>query len=81
MDEGFILSNKFRKAVFHELAAGESDIELIAKKHHIIPKVAKSIVEELIKGNVVEKKERRYVLTKEGEKLAAKLKIQEKIGV
>jgi len=38
MDEGYILSNKYRRAIFDELASGESDIRRIAKKtsYHIL---------------------------------------------
>jgi len=39
MDEGFILSNKFRRAIFAELVSGETNIERIAKKQHIIRNV------------------------------------------
>lgn len=70
MDEGFILSNKFRKIIFEEFASGETDIIRIAKKNHIIKKVVIKITSEFIKGNIVERKGNGYVLTKEGEKLA-----------
>ena len=49
MDEGFILSNKFRRAVFAELVSGETDIERIAKKHHIIRNVAIRIADDFIR--------------------------------
>lgn len=70
IDEGFILSNKFRMAIFDELASGETDIWRIAKKHHIIRNVVRRVTEEFIKGGILEKKGNRYILTKEGEKLA-----------
>lgn len=71
MEEGFILSNKFRRTIFDRLASGETDINLIAKKHRIIPRVAKKVVDDFISGGILEKKGNKYHLTKEGEKLAA----------
>lgn len=70
IDEGFILSNKFRMAIFDELASGETNIYRIAKKHHIIQNVVRRITEEFISGGILEKKGNKYILTKEGEKLA-----------
>ena len=69
MDEGFILSNKYRRAIFDELAAGETNIERIAKKHRIIPSIAKRVADDFINGGILEKKEGRYIFTSEGEKL------------
>ena len=74
MDEGFILSNKFRRAVFAELVSGETDIERIAKKHHIIRNVAIRIADDFIREEIIEKKGNRYFLTNDGEKLAAHIK-------
>ena len=70
MDEGYILSNKFRRAIFDELASGEKNIDRIAKKQRIINVVAKKVVDDFINGGILEKKGNQYVLTKEGEKLA-----------
>ena len=70
MDEGYILSNKFRRAIFDELASGETSIERIAKKHHIIRNVAIRVADDFVSGGILEKKGNRYLLTKEGEKLA-----------
>lgn len=69
MDEGYIISNKFRRAVFDELASGETSIDRIAKKHHIVHFIAKKVAEDFIKGGILEKKGKRYVFTKEGQKL------------
>jgi len=55
MDEGFILSNKYRRAIFDEFAAGEVNIRRIAKKHRIIQTVAQRVVDDFIKGGIVEK--------------------------
>ena len=74
MDEGYILSNKFRRAIFDELASGETNIERIAKKHRIIRTVAKRIADEFIDGGILERKGNRYVFTKEGEKLVASIR-------
>ena len=70
MDEGYILSNKFRRAIFDGLASGESNLELIAKKHRIIINVAKRVVDDFISGGILEKKGNKYLLTEEGKKLA-----------
>jgi predicted transcriptional regulator len=74
MDEGYILSNKFRMAIFDELASGETNIERIAKKHHIILLVAKKVADDFINGGILEKKGNKYILTKEGEKLATSMR-------
>jgi hypothetical protein len=70
MDEGYILSNKFRRAIFDGFASGETNLIVITKKHRIILNVAKRIADDFIKGGILEKKGNRYILTKEGEKLA-----------
>jgi hypothetical protein len=70
MDEGYILSNKYRRAIFDGFASGYKDINMIAKKYRIIPSVANRIVDDFINGGILEKKGNVYVLTKEGEKLA-----------
>jgi predicted transcriptional regulator len=74
MDEGYILSNKFRMAIFDELASGETNIERIAKKHHIVLLVAKKVVNDFISGGILEKNDNKYILTKEGEKLATNIR-------
>jgi predicted transcriptional regulator len=69
MDEGFILANKFRRVIFDELVSGEVDIIQIAKKNHIIPRVAQRVIDEFVTGGIVEKKGKIYVFTDEGKKL------------
>lgn len=69
MDEGFILANKFRRVIFDELAAGETNLPRIAKKNHIIPRIAQRIIDEFVCGGIVEKKGNTYVFTEEGKKL------------
>ena len=70
MDEGFILSNKYRRSIFDELASGETNINRIAKKHRIIIQVVERVANDFIKGDILEKKGNRYILTDKGEKLA-----------
>ncbi len=70
MEEGYILSNKFRRAIFDGFASGETNLNIITKKHRIILNVAKRITEDFISGGILEKKGNKYVFTKEGEKLA-----------
>ena len=74
MDEGYILSNKFRRTIFDGLASGETDINRIAKKHRIILNVAKRVADDFINGGILEKKGSKYILTKEGEKLAENIR-------
>ena len=70
MDEGYILANKFRRVIFDELVAGESDLRRIAKKNRIIPRIAQRTMDEFVAGGIVEKQGNRYVFTEEGKKLA-----------
>ena len=70
MDEGYILSNKFRRTIFDGLASGETNIDRIAKKHRIIRSVAMRVIDDFINGGILEKKNNQYVLTEEGKKLA-----------
>ena len=74
MDEGYILSNKFRRAIFDELASGEKNIERIAKKHHIIRNVAIRVADDFINGGILKKNGNNYVLTDEGKKLATSIR-------
>jgi len=70
MDEGYILSNKFRRTIFDGFASGETNIDRIIKKHRIIKNVAIRVVNDFIDGGIVEKKNNQYFLTDEGKKLA-----------
>ncbi len=74
MDEGYIYSNKFRRAIFDEVASGETNINRIAKKHRIILTVAKKVAEDLVINNYLDKQEGGYNLSKEGEKLAEQIR-------
>ena len=71
MDEGYILSNKYRRVIFERLASGEKNINSISKKHRIVPIITKKIINDLIENKIIEKKGNVYELTKEGEKLAS----------
>jgi predicted transcriptional regulator len=77
MEEGFILSNKFRRAIFTEVVAGERDIGRISKKHRIPLSIAEKTIKELIEVGVIKEENNRYTLTREGEKAAYKIKSQE----
>ncbi|MDH7507723.1 MAG: hypothetical protein QHH15_08085 [Candidatus Thermoplasmatota archaeon] len=74
MDEGFILSNRFRRIIFDGFASGETDLNAIIKKQRIVPNVAKKIIDEFISGGIIEKKGLTYTLTKKGKKIAEILK-------
>jgi predicted transcriptional regulator len=75
MEEGYILSNKFRRTIFDGFAAGETDLNMIVKKHRIIPNVAQRVVNDFINGGILEKKDNnKYILTKAGEKLAENIR-------
>jgi predicted transcriptional regulator len=69
MEEGYILSNKYRRAIFDELASGETNIDRIAKKHHIVRPVARKVAEDFMNGGILEKKGNKFIFTKEGKKL------------
>ena len=73
MDEGYILSNKYRRIIFEGLVSGKKDINLISKKFRIAPIITKKIIEDLSDNKIIEKKGNLYQLTKEGEKLASKI--------
>ncbi|MCD6512394.1 MAG: hypothetical protein J7K61_02165 [Thermoplasmata archaeon] len=79
MNEGFILSNKIRLAIFTEIASGEKRIDRIAKKNHIIEKAAMQAAEELKQHGLIEEKEEGYELTEEGRKIYAKMKGSQEI--
>ncbi len=74
MEEGFIISNKIRKAVFIEIASGEKSLSRMIKKQHLIEQAAKNAIEELKEHGLIEEKEDGYVLTELGKKIYGKLK-------
>jgi predicted transcriptional regulator len=69
VDEGYILANKFRRAIFDELVSGEHDIRRITKKHRIIPRVAQKVMDEFEAEELVTKKGSFYTFTEKGQKL------------
>lgn len=70
MDEGYILANKYRKLIFEALNSGQTNIDFISKKHRIVPSIAKKIIDDFEKQELVEKKQNRYILTEKGKKIA-----------
>ncbi|HVL47844.1 MAG TPA: hypothetical protein VM889_04750 [Candidatus Thermoplasmatota archaeon] len=74
MNEGFVVSDKNRRAVFVELVAGETDIDRIVKKHRLIRRAAERALEDLRGEGIVAKNGAALKLTAEGEKLAVDLK-------
>jgi len=74
MDEGYILSNKYRKIIFDAFASGETDIEGIAKKHRIIRAVAQRILREFLDTGILEQNGNTYRFTPAGEKLVTTMK-------
>lgn len=69
VDEGYILANKFRRAIFDELVAGEKDIRHIAKKHRIIMRVAQKVVDDFEAEGLVTHQGPFYSFTEAGQKL------------
>ena len=69
VDEGYILANKFRRAIFDELVSGEHDIRYIAKKLHIVPRIAQKIMDDLETNELVTKQGAFYTFTEKGQKL------------
>ncbi|HHO57349.1 MAG TPA: hypothetical protein ENJ70_02215 [Thermoplasmatales archaeon] len=74
MEEGFIVSNKIRKAIFLEVASGEKSLSRIMRKHHLIEHAARNAIEELEEHGLIEKKEDGYELTEDGIKIFNKLR-------
>ena len=73
MDEGYILSNKYRKVIFEAIATGETSITFIAKKHRIIRAVANKVINDFEQNKLIENKNNRVSLTDKGKKLAETL--------
>lgn len=70
-NDAFVESDKFRKAVFQGITAGESDPERIAKKNHLIQPAVDRAVDDLEEHGLIEEGEDGYVLTDKGEDYAA----------
>ena len=70
VDEGYILSNKFRIAIFDEIVSGETNIDRIIKKHRLIKSVSYRIIDDFISKGIIRKDGNKYVLTDDGIKLS-----------
>lgn len=73
-EEGFILANKHRKAVFQEIAAGETSAKSIAKKHRLHPTMVDHAIDDLKQEKLITGESTRLVLTEQGKKVFADLK-------
>ena len=69
IDEGYIISNKYRRAIFDELASGETNPIRITKKHRIIPRITQRILDDFEQNDIIKKDGRGYQLTEKGNKL------------
>jgi predicted transcriptional regulator len=74
MKEGFVVSGRFRKAVFSAIASGDSSIETIIKKERLQRPQAEGALKELVESGLVEDRDGKIALTEEGEKTLAALK-------
>ena len=71
INDAFVESDKFRRAVFTEIAAGETDPDRIAKKHHLIKPAVKRAVADLEEHDLIQAVDGGYELTEDGERYAA----------
>jgi len=67
LDDAFVESHKFRRAVWKQLVAGETDPERIAKKEHIIQRAADQAIQDLEEHGLVEDTGDGFELTEKGE--------------
>jgi predicted transcriptional regulator len=74
MNESFVLANKNRVALFMELGSGETNLEHITKKHHMVGPAAKAAAEDLIGAGLVADKGGKLSLTAEGQKISTDMK-------
>ncbi len=70
-NDAFIEADKFRKAVFTSIVAGESDPERIAKKNRLIQRAVDRAVEDLEEHGLITGEGDGYALTEKGERYAA----------
>ena len=73
-EEGFILSNKHRKAVFQEIATGETSAKTIAKRHHLHHTMVENAINDLKEIKLITGHDNNLVLTSQGTKVFANLK-------
>jgi predicted transcriptional regulator len=74
MKEGFIVSNRVRKAIFSAVASGADNIEQIAKKEHLMPAQAQKALKELTDNELIGERDGMLHLTEEGEKTLQTMK-------
>jgi len=72
-----VVSDKNRQAVFVELASGEKDPVRIAKKHRLLAPAVERVLGEFEAEKLVRRDPSGYVLTEEGERVAADLRRQD----
>jgi predicted transcriptional regulator len=70
LEEGFIVSNKIRRAVFREIQTGEKDINQITKKCHLVRRAVEKATDELIEQGLIKKRRNKLALTEKGEKIS-----------
>ena len=66
MKESFIVSDRTRKVIFAEVAAGDTSLGRIIKKNHLIASQAENSLKELIENSFIEEKDGKLNLTEEG---------------
>lgn len=70
-EDAFVESHKFRRVVWQELVAGESDPERIAKKQHLVDRAVEKALDDLEDHGLITETDDGYELTDEGEKYEA----------
>jgi predicted transcriptional regulator len=75
LNAGFVAESKNRKAVFAEVAAGETDAERIARKHRLIPRATLEALDQLQGAGLVSKTKEGYTLTADGERVRKELRL------
>jgi len=74
MKEGFVVSNRIRKAVFSAVAGGNNTIEEISKKERLLPAQTQKSLKELMDNGLIEEKDGKIQLTEEGSKTVQTMK-------
>ncbi len=69
-NDAFVEADKFRKAVFTGIVAGESDPERIAKKQRLLERGVNRAVEDLEEHGLIEDTDDGYKLTSKGKRYA-----------
>lgn len=74
MNESFVLANKNRLALLVELESGESDLDHITKKHHLVAPAAKAAADDLVGAGLVSEQGGKLTLTEAGQKISTDMK-------